>query len=345
MKTLFVEKDVLSRDIQNIFLSLSLKELKGKWVFEYFYVCMSFFRCFCMLFIFVVMSGSHSDARTGRALVVAIGTYPMDSGWENIHGDNDGILVCELLKRNHYQQVLLLENEKATKGAINLALQKLYEDVEAGDYLFLHFSCHGQQMMDLNGDEEDGLDEALIPYDALFWYLPGIYEGERHFCDDELGEWIDKFRHKLGKSGQIFVLLDACHSGTANRYVGNIYIRGVNKIFAPDNYRPQPGRHLERSMKLKSLDNLASTIVLSACGPEETNYEYYSRKSRCHYGKLTYSFVQVAEKQSAGFTAEGWCKIVNKAMRQLFSSPLSKLQHPYMECSDKESLFILSVIH
>lgn len=58
-------------------------------------------------------------------------------------------------------------------------------------------------MMDLNGDEEDGLDEALIPYDALFWYLPGVYEGEKHFSDDELGEWIDRFRCKLGKSGQI----------------------------------------------------------------------------------------------------------------------------------------------
>ena len=135
-------------------------------------------------------------------------------------------------------------------------------------------------MMDLNGDEEDGLDEALIPYDALFWYLPGVYEGEKHFSDDELGEWIDRFRCKLGKSGQIFVLLDACHSGTANRYMSGVYIRGVNKIFAPDDYTPRRGRHLECSMKLKSLANLAPTMVLSACRPEETNYEYYSRKSK-----------------------------------------------------------------
>lgn len=38
MKTLFTEKDILSRDIQNIFLSLSLKELKGKWIIEYFFM-------------------------------------------------------------------------------------------------------------------------------------------------------------------------------------------------------------------------------------------------------------------------------------------------------------------
>ena len=42
--------------------------------------------------------------------------------------------------------------------------------------------------MDDNGDEEDGLDEALIPYDAQFWYAPGEYEGQNHLRDDELGE-------------------------------------------------------------------------------------------------------------------------------------------------------------
>ena len=62
----------------------------------------------------------------------------------------------------------MLKNEKATKENINLSLQKLYEDVKTGDYLFLHFSCHGQQMMDLNGDEEDGLDEALVPCSGIF---------------------------------------------------------------------------------------------------------------------------------------------------------------------------------
>ena len=90
---------------------------------------MFFFRCFCVLFLFAVLSGSHADDRTGRALVVAIGKYPMDSGWENIHGDNDGILISDLLKRNYYQQIILLKNERATKKNINLSLQRLYEDV------------------------------------------------------------------------------------------------------------------------------------------------------------------------------------------------------------------------
>lgn len=303
----------------------------------------SFFRFFCVLSMLVWGGGNNVSARIGRALIVAIGKYPADSGWEKIHGDNDGGLMAELLRKQHYNQIILLKNEKATKENIDKALLQLCNDALSGDYLFLHFSCHGQQMMDLNGDEEDGLDEALIPYDALFWYLPGVYEGEKHLCDDELGSWIDKLRCKVGKTGQVFVLLDACHSGTANRYTPDLYIRGTNMIFAPDGYCPKCGANLERSMKLRALDNLAPALVLSACKPEETNYEYYSRKSRCYYGKLTYSFVQVVTRKSLALTAGGWCKMVEKAMRQLRSSSFSRLQYPYMECSDEENVFVLSV--
>lgn len=57
---------------------------------------MSFFRFFCVLFMFVWGWESFISARTGRALIVAVGEYPEDGGWENIHGDNDGVLMTEL---------------------------------------------------------------------------------------------------------------------------------------------------------------------------------------------------------------------------------------------------------
>lgn len=306
---------------------------------------MYFIRIFYIFLVFTSVFCHYAEARTGRALIVAIGEYPAESGWEIIHGDHDGILMAELLKDKHYQQIILLKNKEATKNAICMALQQLCDDTKPGDFLFLHFSCHGQQMMDLNGDEEDGLDEALIPYDALFWYIPGVYEGKNHLCDDELGEWIYKLRHKAGNTGQVFVLLDACHSGTANRYAQDLYIRGVNKIFAPDDYQPQRGKHPERSMKLKPLKNLAPALVISACKPEETNYEYYCRKSKRHYGKLTYCF-QLAAKQKPGpFTAKEWHATIDKAIQQLSPQRRSASQHPYMECSDTNALFTLSVIH
>lgn len=55
MKTLFVEKNILSRDIQNIFLSLSLKELKGKWIIDYFLWVYEFFP----LFLYAIYIGRY----------------------------------------------------------------------------------------------------------------------------------------------------------------------------------------------------------------------------------------------------------------------------------------------
>ena len=108
---------------------------------------MTFFRLFCICWLSVY---GCCYARTGRALIVAISEYPAENGWERIHGDNDGAMMAELLGRNHYSQIIRLRNEEATKKAISQALKQLYECTNPGDYVFLHFSCHGQQMMDLS---------------------------------------------------------------------------------------------------------------------------------------------------------------------------------------------------
>jgi hypothetical protein len=33
----------------------------------------------------------------------------------------------------------------------------LSESIQKGDVILIHFSCHGQQIEDLSGDEADGL--------------------------------------------------------------------------------------------------------------------------------------------------------------------------------------------
>lgn len=38
-------------------------------------------------------------------------------------------------------------------------------DQQPGDSLFFHFSGHGSQQYDRNGDEEDGYDETICPTD------------------------------------------------------------------------------------------------------------------------------------------------------------------------------------
>ncbi len=59
------------------------------------------------------------------------------------------------------------------------AMQWLVAGAQAGDSLLLHFSGHGSQKRDTDGDEEDGMDETICPMD---------YERAGVIVDDELFE-------------------------------------------------------------------------------------------------------------------------------------------------------------
>jgi metacaspase-1 len=52
-----------------------------------------------------------------------------------------------------------------TRENIIRAMHWLVKDARANDSLFFHFSGHGGQTEDLDGDESDGLDETIYPVD------------------------------------------------------------------------------------------------------------------------------------------------------------------------------------
>lgn len=288
--------------------------------------------------LLLILGMAHTlQAQTNRALIITIGHYPRYSGWEKIHAENDSQLVCEMLHANQYlsQNITLLSNGEATKASVMNALIQLYNITQIGDYVYLHFSCHGQQMMDDNGDEEDGLDESIVLYDASFWYIPGKYVGENHLRDDELGVWIDKLRKKAGKSGQVITVVDACHSGTVNRENENEdYIRGTSAIFAPEGYTPKPGKHQELSLHLVPKQGFSPAIVISACLPGGINYEYYDKEQSKYFGNLTFFFCKTI-KQTVK------CSKIDDFMDRLKANIASahRWQPPYMECTSEDLTF------
>ena len=118
-------------------------------------------------------------AQQKHALIVTISVYPTESGWSMINSDNDRTLLVPEFERLGFK-VTTLTNEQATKQGITQSLSQLAKQVCKDDYVCIHFSCHGQQMEDDNQDESDGMDEALIPYDASLSNQEGIYEGNNH---------------------------------------------------------------------------------------------------------------------------------------------------------------------
>jgi hypothetical protein len=70
-----------------------------------------------------------------------------------------------------YEDMVILTDDQLnpasqhTRANIIRACQWLVAGARPNDSLFLHFSGHGGQTEDLDGEEEDGLDETICPVD------------------------------------------------------------------------------------------------------------------------------------------------------------------------------------
>ena len=130
--------------------------------------------------------------------------------------------------------IVVVEKQAATKAGMIRAIEtELIAKARPGDLCLLYYSGHGTQVPDQPPlDEADGLDEALVPYDANITH--GIRldthkpcdgtncEGDKCdggdptpstlLLDDELNVLLSRI-----KTNNVVVLLDSCHSGTATR--------------------------------------------------------------------------------------------------------------------------------
>ncbi len=188
-----------------------------------------------ILFLFLILSSSVMQAEK-YALLVGVGEYPEWGKWDNLASVNDIVHLKEALLIHNFaaQNMTILTNEEATKDNIVKAFNQLNRKLNIGDVVLLHFSGHGQQIRDFNGDEADGYDEAFVPYDSPKNYQEGICEGSKLLTDDEINNLTQRIRKKLGPSGQVILTMDSCHSGSGNRALGTV--RGTDVLMAPSGY-------------------------------------------------------------------------------------------------------------
>ncbi|MFM8331115.1 MAG: caspase family protein [Candidatus Methylumidiphilus sp.] len=102
-----------------------------------------------------------------RALLIGIADYQVKRF--SLKGPaNDTQLFKALLTEKlgfAAEDIHILQDSKATHQGILAALQKLMQGTGKGDRIVLYYSGHGAQMPDDNHDEQDGWDEAILPYD------------------------------------------------------------------------------------------------------------------------------------------------------------------------------------
>jgi hypothetical protein len=181
--------------------------------------------CACAFQVSSAQGVSEQPGGVKRALLVGINKYKALPGLQG--SVNDVETMREILTTRWGflpRNITMLTDENATHDKILAALTEIVAVSNPVDTMYFHYSGHGSQVQDLNGDEDDGLDETLVPQD-------GRTEGVRDIVDDELDVIFSKLRTR-----NAVVVLDSCHSGTATRSF-DIRARSVPQDLRVDLYR------------------------------------------------------------------------------------------------------------
>lgn len=238
-----------------------------------------------------------------RAFMVGISHYDTaltGFQWNNINGTEDVNLLTPILKKQGFAITSLLD-EQATFDNITTQLSQFADKTKKGDIVYLHFSAHGQPVEDLNGDEEDGWDEAVIPIDAYKYYKKGVYEGKKHLLDDQLNTYVMKLRDKIGPTGILYVVIDACHAGTSSR-ANDETVRGTKVGFTYHNKVFKPSANKKSHYKIAPSAKQSHVLYLEACRPDQVNMEIMVADKR--YGPLSYNIAQALQTRPLSTNAE-----------------------------------------
>ncbi|XP_024312583.1 metacaspase-1 isoform X2 [Brachypodium distachyon] len=158
-----------------------------------------------------------------------------------------------------------------TKDNLRLAMRWLVEGCTSGDSLVFHFSGHGVQKLDNNGDEMDGYDEALCPQD---------FEDRGVILDDEINETIVR---PLGPGVKLHAIIDTCHSGTI---LDLPYLCRISRT----GYWQWESQ--ARQQETPKGTNGGIAISFSGCGDSQNSADTTSFSGSASTGAMTYSFIK-----------------------------------------------------
>ncbi|KAL9128424.1 MAG: hypothetical protein Q9175_007527, partial [Cornicularia normoerica] len=116
-----------------------------------------------------------------------------------------------------------------TRLNILRAMHWLVKDAKPNDSLFFHYSGHGGQTPDKDGDEDDGYDEVIYPVD---------FRQTEHIVDDEMHRIMVQ---SLMPGVRLTAIFDSCHSGSA---LDLPYIYSTQGVLKEPNLAKEAGQGL-----------------------------------------------------------------------------------------------------
>ncbi|MDF1720855.1 MAG: trypsin-like serine protease [Minwuia sp.] len=152
-----------------------------------------------------------------RALLIGIDDY-----WDDDFDLTGSVADVERVRRMLLDngtftesEILVLTDADATRANIHLAFERwLTGQTRPDDLVMLYFAGHGFHQQDLNGDERDGIDEAIVPYDANRFRARDLIRPAvmRVIIDDEIGMLLRAIADR-----KVTAVFDSCFSGSVTR--------------------------------------------------------------------------------------------------------------------------------
>jgi hypothetical protein len=179
---------------------------------------------------------------------------------------------------------------RATKARMVSEIKKITTSAKPGDSIVIHFSGHGSNVPDKNGDEADKRDEILCPTN-LDWRDP--------LTDDWMRIVIDKVAPRVNTT----VIFDCCHSGTATRAfeppdakVKERYLACPLDLMAAESGRGMRGRLKSKRRRKKRVAKRdvvhvnIPEVLITGCRDNQTSAD--ARIRGRFNGAMTYSLVR-----------------------------------------------------
>jgi len=221
-----------------------------------------------------------------RALLIGINKYQFVPKLQGSINDIETMRQILLTRWGFPERsIAVLKDEAATRAGIQAALEQLVKETGPQDTVYFHYSGHGSQVEDLNGDEEDGLDETLVPQD-------GRSGDVRDITDDELDAVFARLRAK-----NAFIVLDSCHSGTATRSL-DIRTRSIPRDNRVDMYRKAD----QASIKTRAVIPVVTSRYVVMSGAASNQEALDGPVDGRYHGFFTYALARSLSTAGSGAT-------------------------------------------
>jgi len=239
-----------------------------------------------------------------HALCVGINDYP-GTGSDLAGCVNDANDWGKVLAARGFSVSKMLDKQ-ATGKAMRKAFADIVGGAKRGDTVVIQYSGHGSFVPDQDGDEPDGTDECLCPYDI---------GSNGPITDDELFDiYMDRER-----GVKLVIISDSCHSGTVAKFApmakGKARQERKVRFLPPEVFlsrRDFAVLGMRRAMRRSSPPGRYAALLMSGC--QDTEYSYDAYFQGRPNGAFTVAALGALKKLAPNASYREWFRAIRQAL-------------------------------